>query len=450
VLDQAQVAARRISLEFTRASQPEMLALALATLRRFGVRWPARPSRWRVALTILWTDWKLRGSLSSDAFPAADPARLAQWLAPVIVMGAASPSLGLSGQRLICLVSAYCLRAYRRNGHVGSPALALAGYAGARQIFLRTSKRSRSYAAAAEEWCLLVRHPVQRLRAECTLQRGLYSQTRPRRASLEPLRRIAEAAREAGDVEYVAFALSMRVDHAALVGEPLEQVAELARTLKEFGPHLRGRSWIERALELLIDGHEAPPDDEEVPARGWSATPSRMRRPLTPFWVGTLCMIGAYERAYLAFDAPSLAFEDQRGSDYALFRGLAAAELAAEKGSSPRYRRELARCAQHLSTAARIGPDFVHMALLLSAERARLRRRSARALQLYASAEEAAFKQSYRHHAALILERRAQLLLGLRRETEAATTLRRAIALYEEWGARAKARSLEELLRRVG
>jgi hypothetical protein len=168
---------------------------------------------------------------------------------------------------------------------------------------------------------------------------------------------------------------------------------------------------------------------------------------MSPFWPAALCMVGAYERMRSVFEEQKL--DVRRTPDYALFLGIASAELATSKRGAGGYRRDLVRCARRLNVIARQGADFAHMALVLAAERARLQRRSARALQLYAAAEEAAFKQSYRHHAALILERRARLLLTLRRETEATTTLRRAIALYEEWGARAKARALEEHLRRL-
>lgn len=50
--------------------------------------------------------------------------------------------------------------------------------------------------------------------------------------------------------------------------------------------------------------------------------------------------------------------------------------------------------------------------------------------------------EGYRHYAAFLQERRAEMLLDLGRSLESAAALRQAIALYEEWGARGKAETL--------
>jgi hypothetical protein len=82
----------------------------------------------------------------------------------------------------------------------------------------------------------------------------------------------------------------------------------------------------------------------------------------------------------------------------------------------------------------------------LRAEWERLRGHPREALGLYARAAEGAARHGYRQQAALLHERRAGLLARLRRSTEAASDLARAVALYEAWGATAKA----ERLRREG
>jgi predicted RNA polymerase sigma factor len=48
----------------------------------------------------------------------------------------------------------------------------------------------------------------------------------------------------------------------------------------------------------------------------------------------------------------------------------------------------------------------------------------------------------HRHTAALAHEARAELLEDLGRSTEARASLRRAMTVYEEWGAPVKARAL--------
>jgi hypothetical protein len=97
--------------------------------------------------------------------------------------------------------------------------------------------------------------------------------------------------------------------------------------------------------------------------------------------------------------------------------------------------RRLRRWAKH-------GPDFVHMASFLEAELARLAGDESRARALYDAAAQRALEQRFVHHAALAHERRASMLVGLRRETEASASLARAVALYREWGAEPKAQQL--------
>ena len=93
--------------------------------------------------------------------------------------------------------------------------------------------------------------------------------------------------------------------------------------------------------------------------------------------------------------------------------------------------------------------DAVHMARFLEAECARAAGRHQRAFDLYVQSAQRAQREGYIHHAALVHERQASLLLATRRETRAAVELRQSMALYGEWGATAKVRELELALRAV-
>jgi hypothetical protein len=91
---------------------------------------------------------------------------------------------------------------------------------------------------------------------------------------------------------------------------------------------------------------------------------------------------------------------------------------------------------------AKHGPDFVHMSELLQAEAAALGNRTRQALAQYELAARRAKQQGYVHHAALAHERSGELLLRLRRRSEATRAFARARELYEEWGALGKAERL--------
>jgi hypothetical protein len=449
-LQQAQVAAKRISLQLRGAPGTAAVSLVLESLRRFGVRWSQQPSLLRIWCTLLWTDWKLRGPLDEETFRTADLSHDSDWLAPVLVMGAGATTMGIHRPRLTCLVAAYCLRAYRKHGHVGSPAQALAAYAFAHFIFAPRWRRAERYAAAAEKWCALAQHPVYRPRSQFVLTL-YYGWTRPRRTLLEPMRRIAGAAREIGDLEYYALVLVQRLGLCAIVGEPLERVEQALESVRDFGLRQAGVSWTTLALRLLVHGDVDPASlpqstvpQNDVPIYDGTAP---------PFWLAALCFAGLYEQAYrCAAEAATSTVANNDTShlaDYTLFHGLAAAELAGSRsgaGGAGAYHKVVRGCARRLRSIARRGPDFVHMSLLLDAECARLAGRHAQCLELYATAVERALRQGYRHHAALILERQGRLLQQLRRETEAHSALARATAFYADWGAHAKVAALRREL----
>jgi hypothetical protein len=89
------------------------------------------------------------------------------------------------------------------------------------------------------------------------------------------------------------------------------------------------------------------------------------------------------------------------------------------------------------------------MASLLAAERAWLQGRFDRARVLYESTAQRALVQEFPHHAALAHEAHAQMLIELRRETEAAAALAQASHLYREWGAIPKAQEIKETRRQL-
>jgi hypothetical protein len=167
-------------------------------------------------------------------------------------------------------------------------------------------------------------------------------------------------------------------------------------------------------------------------------------------WLLILCV---YRRHDLAFAQSEARLDDAfrvmpfvHTADFVLYRGLAAAGLATrERGARRRrYTRVLRGCLARMRRWARAGPDFVHMAALLEAERERLRGAEERARALYEQAAQRALAQEFTHHAALAYESRAQMLIELRRETEAAASLAQASSAYRDWGALAKASELRE------
>jgi serine/threonine protein kinase len=451
----AQIAAKQIMARTLQTSGPRELEFVLQTLGRFGVHWPAYPSRLRARLEILRTDWALRGSLGDDRFHFARPGDHSAWLAPLLVMGASAPTLTRRTIRLVLLLTSFALRNFLRHGFVTSPAFPLIGYAANRLALLQNLRGAERYAAAALEWNARVPHPIYRSRTEFVANAFVYSWTRPRRSIFEGLRKAEAQCREAGDLEYASFACAQRAHHLCLAGEPLSRAAADYAELARRGAHTRIWPNVQpRIFRLLkeppLNPAELAREVAEIESVLDGTETSRMSQYV--FWFEVLCLLGCQREAFATSERIASWISDAGAAssqvvDFTFFRGVLAAQLAtqARGGARRRQARLLRSCLRRVRVWARIGPDFPHMVQTLEAERMRLRRHPQAALARYAQAIERASQQGYVHHAAFLHERRAYLLTHLRRSTEAAGALRQATALYEEWGAHGKAEALRRL-----
>jgi hypothetical protein len=166
-------------------------------------------------------------------------------------------------------------------------------------------------------------------------------------------------------------------------------------------------------------------------------------------WLMALCVHGRFELALAqsqaAFGQLFRVIPFVHIVDHTLYRGLAAAVLAgAARGTEQRrYRRMLQQSLRRMQRWAKTGPDFVHMALLLEAERMRLAGDTRRARSLYERSAQRAQQQDFVNCAAIAHERLARMLIDLHRRTEASVAFAHSIALYGEWGALSKVARLE-------
>jgi tetratricopeptide (TPR) repeat protein len=455
----AGVVARRLSVLTLRDGARSTLPEALRSLRTFGIRWSARPSWIRTRLAIWRADRALRNrSLETlfEPFRGSSPDAL---LALIVTHGAGN-CLTQSTVRLMCLSSSLTIRTYLRHGYVQAPGLALAAYAVFRLAFLRHLRGAKEMARAAEYWCTHAPRGDRGHLAEHMIYACIHAWTRPRRSVLEPLRRVAQAARESGDVETALYATLYSACYSALVGEPLSVVArrfgELRERLDDMG--------MQSALALLAAPSPTPAElDAEIArihrivcdAVGKNGTHGgRMR--VWPIWLGMLCTLRRYDLGYELAEAASAWAYDvgcavSQMVDYVFYWGLAAAELGMQASARRRrrYARRIRRSLRQLRRWAADGPDFVHLVAALEAEAARLHGAHSRALTLYARAAEGAQRRGYTQHAALLQERRADCLAQLGRDAEAVQSLRHAVDLYKAWGAVLKMEELEGRIRAV-
>jgi hypothetical protein len=439
LLLRAQVAAKRTVLNSLSLVPEEALRRLLENLARFGVRWPAQPSLWRTRWAIWRTDRALRGPLDETAFRPLPPGDHSRWLAPLTLMGAGGATIGMVSPRLLCLMTSFIVREYRRYGMLPVLPLSLVAYASSRRLLIGIPSERDRYIEAGIAWNAKIPNPTQAPLVEYMLHAFVYPCSRPRRTVLEPLRSISEQLFEVGNVEYGFYALAHRLVLLTLAGDPLGTLEREYATLAERGS--RGRKHphdiVAPALLSLRSGMEefSGPKLADVTTHLMAMREARMGPWVV--WSMVLAFLGRFdELRRIAAQVREIGIPQGVAVDLLFFEGVAAALDASPD------RRRLQGNLKQLERWARQSADFEHMMHGLAAERARLQGRASAALALYTQASSAALRQGYRHHGAFLHERRAALLQTLRREAEAAQALAKASALYSEWGALAKAQSL--------
>jgi hypothetical protein len=436
-----QVAAKVVSVWQMMPDGQQQVRVVLDALRRFGVRWPERPSWLRTRWAIWRTDRALGYGKRALEFEPMRPVDPSAWLPPLLIMSAGGGTLSVNSSRFICLVTGYVLSVFRRHGYALVPGYSIAGHAGYRAAFLRHLRGAEAYAEAALTWKERMPDPLHSYRIDYLVNAFVFAWTRPRQSVLEPLERAAEGAREAGDIEYRYYALLQRANYLALSGGPLEVVERDLEAVRkhshlDFGSHLA-------AVRLLRSGLADASDLEAALAALPSPLAGTREALLSPwvFWLQIVCVLGGWSRLAELEAQMGKALLDvgstlSQLADFFFLKGIA----AARSGS----RAELRRALRQLRIWARDGADFVHMAQGLDAERLQLRGRHPAALALFLSAAQRAEQRGYGHQAALLHERRALLLEKLRRDTEASGAFERARSLYGAWGAATKVAQLEQ------
>jgi hypothetical protein len=452
MLQIAQLAAKRAHLMALTGTPEESAPYIREQLARFGVRIPARPSRLRVALSLLWLKWRMRGERAHRALrPTA--ALDARRIAALLLVGASASVFSRTSHRSLGLSVCWALRSNLRHGAVGGATYTLGGIALFLQDVLGDTPEAERLERIAMEHLERVPDPLWAPKSQFSAYVGIRPWRMERRKALAPVSALVETLHELGDVEYACYARFLLLVYGALAGNPVSrtraELEELGETVRRSGhryahPEICSRPF--RLLEAMEPSHRLEREIEETD-RDLELERERSAPHARTVWLMLLCVYGRWDLAVQQgertgdrlFDVAPMVHV----ADHCFYRGLAAAALCATSARPPaRERRALRQNLRRLERWARFGPDFLHMADLLRAERARIRGADQGARALYERAAQRARRQDFPHHAALAHERLAQLLTDLRRPIEAQTALARALALYEEWGAISKCNAL--------
>lgn len=442
-----QVLARQIRSSTLTSPRRETANLTLQMLRRFGVRWSLHPSRLKLWWDLLRTDWSLRRSHDGTVLPSCPPRRVDRVI-PALLFQAGGQSLSMMSYRSVLLGAAFTTRLYATFGYLTSPSMSLAAYGAYQMRFPARRRRALRYLQAARHWNQ--QHPTRTYGPRSEMVAIAYGDAwvRPRQELVDPLRKVSARASEEGDFEYACLSDALRVTLMAFSGYSIpefkrerEQVAWTNWAYAIGSAHALGS----RVFTVLSEGANLDQVLGEI-ARAESAAELQVYTRLQMMIV--LVVLGEHARAFAAAeDIRVQAYRAQIGTqivDFSFLRGWAAAAYARSAAGAARAaaRRALKESLRDLRRWSPAGSDFVHMHRLLEAERLRSRGEVAPTLALYVRAAGEALDHGHRHHAALAHEARAELLADQRRSSEARTSLRQAMMLYEEWGAVTKAERL--------
>jgi hypothetical protein len=456
-LQSAKAAELRLRIFALTRSAEECVQHILQDLQRVGIRWPLRPTRGRARLALHRAGWELalRGTRNMLRKQTDDDPRA---LGPLLLATLGGPILR-HDLHLSALQTSRVLTWYLRAGYRTSPSFFLAGYAAYRYALLGGARRTRAYAQTALELNRSVPTSAYTVRSEHVVHALIYPWLMTRREAVEPLTRIAESARELGDPEYTYYARFVHAVYLALAGDAIAladpRLRELTELVRRSGHSFAEPEQCQRAYALLTCAERGEVERRISAYASATVEPTAAVQYSSILRAMVLCIYGRHDLVAAETEARGdQVFRVMAGAhlaDHVFYRGLAAASLALrDAGPQRRRQRRLVKtCMRKLRGWARAGPDFVHMTWLLQAELECLSGRPDAARTLYDKATARAQQQGYLHHAALACESRARMLLELRRETEAASTLAQAEKLYRQWGALAKARSLEQTRRRL-
>ncbi len=453
VIDRARVASKRVQVYALCKTPEECVEHTLEAMRGLGVRWPIHPSRLRAQIALWLVRLRIRKHTKPELLAPATAFPL-PLIAQLVVLRPSAAALARVDVHLAVLATCLSMRRHLQYGYVTPPAFPISVYAIYVYLFLGDRKCAEKLAAVALDWADRLADPAGP-RARMMVEVMLHPFLMPRRRAFSGIDRIVEDARENGDIEFSNYSRYHWIVYLALAGD---SVRESQRRITELASQIQNSPlWsTELARCERVFTHLASPETKvETLERDYQAVVDAYGAINSGdgssgmLWLMLLCVYGRYQ---LAFEHAELLRVDLFRSapflqvvDHAFYHGLSSAVLAgaARRGSRRHYCKILRQSLTYLRRRARDGPDFVHLEMLLEAERRRLSRDIQRARQLYETAALRAKEQHFPNHAGLAYERLANMLAELRRETDAGGILQKAIASYKEWGATGKVRQLQ-------
>jgi len=465
ISDLAAVASLRVELFTTLDRSDRSVEVALDYLRRVGVAWSAHPTQdevWREYERM----WQQIGSRPIEAL--LDLPRMTDpvWRATMDVLTAVVPPALFTDQNLYCVVIGRManLSLEHGNSDASSYAYAILGTV----LIGQFGDYKAAFRFGQLGFNLTAKRGLDRFKARVYLTFGhhLTPWTKPIRAGRSLLRLALDAAQEAGDLTYEAYARTHLVTHLLASGDPLGEVQREAEAGLDFARRARFGLVVDRItgqLQLIRTLRGLTPIFGLFDGGGFDEgrfeehlqTDPRLAIAASWYWIRKLqarvlagdhaaAIEAAAQADCLLWTSPAF-FER---AEYHFYAALARAALCDAAPGAERTRHLEALAAHHRQLqewAENCPENFDNRAALVGAEIARLDGRELDAERLYEQAIYSARANGFLHNEALAYERAARFYAVRGFEEFARAYLRDARYGYLRWGADGKVRQLDEI-----
>ena len=284
------------------------------------------------------------------------------------------------------------------------------------------------------------------------------------RSTIEPFREAVQAGLETGDMEYVSYAALNYCGNLFLVGEPLSAVhqkqkpyIDLIQRLKQQYQSYYVRIWGQLVLNLrgFVTDRQRLMGDMFNEVEMLPLVQKTQNIPSLFVAYQTKSMLSYWFKDYAeAFANATLAEKYQQGmvgtfvvAQHPFYSSLIVLALypTANQSHQKEYRGKVAANQQKMKRWADNAPmNFQHKYDLVEAEKARVLGQVAEAMARYEKAIAGARENEYIHEEALAYELAAEFYLGRGMDKFAQTYMREAHYRYQQWGAVAKVKDLED------
>ncbi len=283
------------------------------------------------------------------------------------------------------------------------------------------------------------------------------------RLSINEFPHVVQVGKETGDIEYGTYVAVNYVTNLLLVGEPLASTQEKQRPYLDWVASTRfsfsltyGSIWAQATQCLMSQGESATRlqgdfMDESKMIPEMQKTKNNLNLFAVYAAKAMLSYFNARFHESAAFAKEAEQYEAAIGgllpvTQPPFYGALALLKITSENASGePDGNKTLETYEEKLRLWSEQGHNnFQHKYDLVEAEKARVLGKNWLAAELYEKAIAGAKENEYLHEEALAYELAAEFYLGRGMETFAQTYLREAHYCYQQWGAIAKVKDLEE------